>query len=102
MELDPSQSPLAFKQRVCELTGVPVERQKLMGKGQSGVEYIVQGASVCMFALPCSVVAQQLRQQILKKSFNKGQAVRRKEFTTRTHNKQQTSYRAVEADAQGR
>lgn len=33
MELDPSQPPLAFKQRVCELTGVPVERQKLMGKG---------------------------------------------------------------------
>jgi hypothetical protein len=33
VELDPSQPPLAFKQRVCELTGVPVERQKLMGKG---------------------------------------------------------------------
>ena len=32
VELDPSQPPLAFKQRVCELTGVPVERQKLMGK----------------------------------------------------------------------
>ncbi len=33
VELDPSQPPAAFKQRVCELTGVPVERQKLMGKG---------------------------------------------------------------------
>lgn len=41
VELDPSQPPLAFKQRVCELTGVPVERQKLMGKGQSVVEFIV-------------------------------------------------------------
>lgn len=33
VELDPSQPPLVFKQRVSELTGVPVERQKLMGKG---------------------------------------------------------------------
>jgi len=31
--LDITQPALAFKQHVCELTGVPVERQKLMGKG---------------------------------------------------------------------
>lgn len=33
VSLDTAESALAFKQRVCELTGVPVERQKLMGKG---------------------------------------------------------------------
>mmetsp|Transcript_10575 Transcript_10575/g.19515 ORF Transcript_10575/g.19515 Transcript_10575/m.19515 type:complete len:496 (+) Transcript_10575:146-1633(+) len=33
VEVDPSKGAVAFKQALCDLTGVPVERQKVMAKG---------------------------------------------------------------------